>query len=152
MCIPGINEQILRDVSPFQGLKILTSSLEATNSRKNIVEEQAQCDPNTAIPLYYHPLKDDLSLVLSSRASPQDCQSEGGGLAKPSGDVNPEDDILLCGGKASSISSTWQTSSRILLLRKAAIAFFRQAKAEVDAKQLEAGLKLIAKALYCFGR
>lgn len=116
---------------------------------KNIVEEQAQCDPNTAIPLFYHPLKSDLSLAVFSRNSPGG--SDGGGVTRQATDVNLEDDILPC-SRVDSASDAWQSSSRVLLLRKAALVFFHQAKAEVDAKRLESGLGLIIKALRCFCR
>lgn len=125
----------------------------AHRQSKHIVEEQAQCDPHKAIPLHYQPLKGDSSCL----AFP--CTSIAVDADFPYDEMNLSSQELLGAegpltlmGEQRSPQIRWQLLSKTLLLRKAAVVYYSQAKIKVAVEKYGLALKCIKKSLYCFGK
>ncbi|OWF38276.1 erythroid differentiation-related factor 1-like [Mizuhopecten yessoensis] len=114
-----------------KGLQCLDRDFtEQIRKSKNRVEEQVWCDSNQAIPLHYVPLQ---------KSAPPHNESE-----PPLHDL----DHLQLAETGSSCS--WHRLSKVLLLRKAAMAFYSLAKKSLTSHKAGCAMRYIKSALRCF--
>jgi hypothetical protein len=112
-----------------------------SHKQSHIVEEQAKCDSDTAIPLHYEPLKKTAatdSPVLDTGSS-----SRTGDLQMTSfnkeGDEQPE-------------SQTWHHLSKGLLYRKAAMTFSAMARGCMNKAEYIEAVKYLKLAMYSLSK
>lgn len=114
-----------------KGLQCLDRDFtEQIRKSKNIVEEQVWCDSNQAIPLHYVPLQ---------KSAPPANESES-----PLHDL---DHLQLAETES---SCSWHRLSKVLLLRKAAMAFYSLARCSVSSQKTGCAMRYIKSAMRCF--
>lgn len=99
--------------------------------KKNIVEEQATCNKNTAIPLHYEPLQKS---------------------APPHNDKEPPLHVKDQSVVEAETSVTWHRTLKVLLLKKAAIALYTLARSAALENQPGKSLCLLRISLQCYGQ
>ena len=117
-----------------------------SSPRKNVVEEQAQCDPSKAIPLHYFPLEREPSLAvypISTSSANGDFLWDG--LSELSTDDNKFDEPVICS------QQSWQLHSKTLLMKKSVITYFQLAKLKFKMEKFGFALQYLVKAILCFG-
>ncbi|ESO95111.1 hypothetical protein LOTGIDRAFT_232201 [Lottia gigantea] len=126
--IAGTVEERCQDAFRYirKGLECLSRDLNVMKTRGkdfSIVEEQAYCDPNVAIPLSYEPLR------------------------KPSSTDNLQ--LTTIDNKQPEVYS-WHGLSKCLLLRKAAMTFYSTCKEYLSIQKFGHALRQIRFAIVCF--
>lgn len=125
----------------FQALICLENDLKIGPHKKfNIVEEQAKCNSDEAIPLHYEPLKQSLAAGSRSATSERSRSDELQMTYISQEKEGPKKD------------QTWHQLSKGLLFRKAALTFSAMAKNNLNKSQFTESLKYLKLAMYCFGK
>ncbi|XP_064600327.1 erythroid differentiation-related factor 1-like [Liolophura sinensis] len=127
----------------IKGITCLNKHMSASAS-SNQEETQATCNPDEAIPLFYEPLypkhKTDPSSADQNTASPST--------------PNVADSLLSTYQSSSptrSPSERWHLLSKVLLYRKAAMAYYSLATITMESQKYGTALKYIKLAILCFG-
>ena len=111
-------------VPMLQGLQCLDNDmLNQCQQGTSVIEEQARCNRDEAIPLHYTP------------------------LSKEDNSENLQMTSLVADEKHDS----WHNLSKGLMFRKAALALIGLCKLHMSGSQYLSGLRCIRSALYCYG-
>ena len=114
---------VMSQLKYLQGLQCLDDDiLKQSQQGNSVVEEQAHCNRDEAIPLHYSPLHTDDNMENFQMTS------------------------LVADEKS------WHNLSKGLMFRKAAIAFIGLCKLNMSGSQYLPALRCIRSALYCYGK
>lgn len=127
----------------FQGLVCLEYDLRVgPHKTSRIVEEQATCHSDEAIPLHYEPLARSPT-THSRRPTVGGEGQRSDELQMTSISVESEDQQT---------GHTWHKLSKGLLLRKAALTFAAITKTNMNKSEYTESFKYLKLAMYCFGK
>lgn len=129
----------------LKGMTCLNKHMSASSSSSQ-EETQATCNPDEAIPLFYEPL-------FPKQNKTEPCSAEHN--TAPPSTPNMADSLLSTyqsSGPSRSPSERWHLLSKVLLYRKAAMAYYSLATITMESQKYGAALKYIKLAILCFGR
>lgn len=124
----------------FQGLTCLDDNVQSVMNDKQTSQEQPKAfhNPNIAIPLRYEPLSSRASNSTNKTSDPE------------SGDHSATNQNCLW--KSGILpQSSWHVLSKVLLLKKAAIAYQGLAEVKVKSKEYDQVKHYVKLGLRCFG-